>query len=266
MTRKAPQAFTLIELLVVISIIALLFALLLPALGNAKNVAKRAQCAANVRSLIMATVIYEHDQGAIPSASNYPSAGWAYLNHLQLSAPPPHHLGLDSGLWELINAYAGVSVSSLVLSSWSTVNGRDAADGFPDNAITCPNGLHQRGFNVIAPGCGPNSGYCIYMDYYYLGNRDLTNSSSRNAVASLNQIGTYEIPRSSSDGRLRLWTDMNDNDGEGWRMRGNHPWNNGYAVVEADGSNIGFTDGSVQWFPWSDLDATAYKGPVFAAF
>ena len=258
MTRKTRCAFTLIELLVVISIIALLIALLLPALGNAKETAKRAQCAANVRSLIMATVTYEQDRGAIPPASHYPSAGWAYLNHVQLSAAPPDQVGLDSGLWELISAYAGVSVSSLVVYG--------DPDGFPDNAITCPNGLHQRGFNVVTPGCGPNSGYCIYMDYYYLGNRDLAANSVRYPVNSLNQTGTYEIPRGLDDGRLRLWTDMNDNDGVGWRMRGNHPWNNGYAVVEADGSNIGFTDGSVQWFPWSELDATAYKGPVYAAF
>jgi prepilin-type N-terminal cleavage/methylation domain-containing protein/prepilin-type processing-associated H-X9-DG protein len=58
---RRARGFTLVELLVVIAIIAILSALLLPALGRAMSAAQRADCTSNLRQLGVATQMYWSD-------------------------------------------------------------------------------------------------------------------------------------------------------------------------------------------------------------
>ncbi|WP_425395101.1 DUF1559 domain-containing protein [Aeoliella sp.] len=69
-SRRSIRGFTLVELLVVIAIIGTLVALLLPAVGAAREAARNNTCKSNMRQLGLALVNFESTQGALPGYMN----------------------------------------------------------------------------------------------------------------------------------------------------------------------------------------------------
>jgi len=83
---NAKRGFTLIELLLVIAIIAILAALLLPALGRAKETARRTACVSNLKQVNLAIRLYADDYSdslpVLPDPNPYPNGVGVYYKQL----------------------------------------------------------------------------------------------------------------------------------------------------------------------------------------
>jgi prepilin-type N-terminal cleavage/methylation domain-containing protein/prepilin-type processing-associated H-X9-DG protein len=235
--RNRKAGFTLIELLVVIAIIAILAAMLLPALAKAKEKAKAAQCISNQKQIAVGYMLYAGEKD----------------DYLPLAAVTAGANDCPSEWFFEISPYIGNNKNN---TNWSTVNGTNTVIVCPSakvmNSMTDPN----------IPGISTYGGYG--HNYMYLGytvdytgrkklgtvskpaectfNGDTTDPTPGTAITSANfyQFGYIYPP--NRGGNITLNQAVRHNRG------GNYAWADGHVARNTGQAMYNGANGKRNWF------------------
>ena len=225
------RAFSILELLVVVGIIAMLLAILLPALSGARASAARVACMSNLRQLLQAQMLYVSESkgyltypnwGHDRASQNTWLYGWLYEQGK--TSTPLHERDVESGI--LFRYLRDGSVFHCQTHEFSAATGTDRLTSYIMNGAVC-------GYGTVGAAAGGATG----------GGGD---ASPRAANAPSYQITEWKDPSR----QILMWEaeeSGNGSDGAPWNDGSSYPHENALAKRHGRGASVGCFDGHVEW-------------------
>lgn len=199
---RARSGFTLIELLVVIAIIAVLVALLLPAVQQAREAARRTQCKNNLLQLGLAIHNYEMAYEVLPPGVVNPTGPVK-------NEEKGYHVGWEVQLLPYIDQGATFKAFDFKVGVYDVNNERTRSLSLP--TFICPSDSHQR---TTTTGSGKQAGVSNYAGCHNDIEAPITTDNT--GVFYLNSSTRYDQISDGSTNTIFTGEKLIDIDDLGW--------------------------------------------------
>jgi prepilin-type N-terminal cleavage/methylation domain-containing protein/prepilin-type processing-associated H-X9-DG protein len=266
--KRRKTGFTLVELLVVIAIIALLMAILLPALGRARIRAKKIQCANNLRQIYVGLNIFANENNGQLPVRTFGYGWWLWDIYYSTT----DFIIKTGGESDTFYCPCDPTKNARLAIMWEFTQGTDSASLQPYEKVYCNT---QTG-DVPEPTHDRNKFYRVTGYFWMLAWVDSQTGAQRDPPRSypgtpkkhwvttinmkesaLTELVTDAVLSNSPDANTANFDKIT---GGLYQMCHIYDNTNHLKGRKAEGGNILFLDGHVEWRPFSEMEMR-FTGP-----